>query len=462
MLNQLKKIVIILCALSVCVTASAINLNQAYRKAMAQSYFLKSKSSEREATKSAAGVPLSMWLPQLTAHGFLNTGHFDVDGEGRQANFSGVDVMARQTIFSYAKIAQAMGSKYTRALADIHYGLDKQSLTKKVVDAYFDVLLTKHLFELSQFNQKVVKVGLNQIKIAKDLKFKTPDQVAYIESDYDDAIAEKLKARALYSDSIAQFEHLINVKADCIHTLKTNIFTKMPPPPGLMVWERRARLHNLDIRALQLAIQLAKLDARAQKSGFLPTVNAYAGYDWLRNRGAIIDDGRVLGPASANSTRMHGYVVGLQASLPLFSGGATVNKVNAVAHTISRLEYALAEAQSDVALKTRNDYLMLITAREQVKAEKQAVAANQLAVKLYKVGVKQHTKTNFDLMKMQAKLGVSKEKYLKALFNYMKRYIELHADAGQLNRYVIIELNQYLNPNKTLPISQIDRYPIPS
>ncbi len=465
MQNQLKYIFIIpslVILLFLSLEASALNLNQAYHKAMTQSYFLKSKSSERDAIKSAAGVTLSMWLPQLTAHGFLNTGHFDVDGVNRNVHFNGLDVMARQTIFSYAKIAEAMGSKYTRALADIRYSLEKQVLTKKIVDSYFDVLLAKHLLELSEFNQKVVKLGLHQIKIAKDLQFKTPDEVAYIESDYDDAIAEKLKSRALYSDAIAQFEHVINSRVNKIQSLRSDALTKMPPPPGLAVWEKRARLHNLDIRALQFAIVLAKLDARAKKSGFLPTVDAYAGYDWLRNRGAIIDDGQVLGLASTDATRMHGYVVGLRASLPLFSGGATVSKVNAVAHTISRLEYALADAQSEIALKTRNDYLMLVTAREQVKAEKQAVAANQLAVKLYQVGVKEHTKTHFDLMKMRAKLGVSKEKYLKALFDYMKRYVDLHADAGQLNRFVIIELNQYLDRKQALHISQIERYPISS
>lgn len=441
-------------------SAVAINLNQAYQKAMTHSYFLKSKSSERDALKSAAGVPLSMWLPQLSAHGFLNTGHFDVDGANRNVQFNGLDVMAHQTIFSYAKIAEAMGSKYTRALADIRYGLEKQALTKKVVDSYFDVLLAKHLLELSEFNQKVVKLGLHQIKVAKDLQFKTPDEVAYIESDYDDAIAEKLKARALYSDAIAQFEHVINGHVNKIQSLRTDVLAKMPPPPSLAVWEQRARMHNLDIRALQLAIVLARLDARKERSGFLPKVDAYAGYDWLRNRGAIINNGQVLGPSSADATRMHGYVVGVQASLPLFSGGATFNKVNAAAHTVSRLQYALAEAQSDIALKTRNDYLMLITAREQVKAEKQAVAANQLAVKLYQLGVKEHTKTNFDLMKMRAKLGISKEKYLKALFDYMKRYVDLHADAGQLNRFVIIELNQYLDRHQALHISQIERYPV--
>ncbi|PHQ78755.1 MAG: hypothetical protein COB66_08230, partial [Coxiella sp. (in: Bacteria)] len=230
----------------------ALNIEQAYQDAMQHSFYLKAQNAERLANRSLSNKAYSLWLPQVSVDGFLNHGNFNIDGASTAANYDGVDIIVRQTLFDYAKIAKTIGSKYVKSLADVGYQINKQQLTKKVIKAYYHVLLLHHLLSLAQLKQRLVKTALYQVRVADKLKLKTGDQVAYIESDYDDAIAEKLKAQAYYSDAIAQLDRLVGHRVASLYTLRSHVMTRIPQPPCLAVWERRARLHNNKIKALEL------------------------------------------------------------------------------------------------------------------------------------------------------------------------------------------------------------------
>ena len=280
-----------------------------------------------------------------------------------------------------------------------------------------------------------------------------------MQSDYDDAIADYLRARTAYSDSIAQLEHMIQQPVHSISPLKPGIIFHIQPPPPLRVWERRARKHNLAIRALQVGEELADKQVSMEIGKHLPTVAAVGSYNVLHNKGVLAYDGRAYGVA-ANNTHLHGYTVGLKASIPLFSGGVVSAEVASAEHKRQEVFYKLAQVESDIELKTRNDYLMLLTDYEKVKAQRGAMRASHTAYRLRVKEMQEHTKTELDVLKAQAKYDLALQKYEESVYDYFKRYIDLHADAGELNNAVIFEINQYINPRRHIRVTQFDRYPL--
>ncbi|PHQ78364.1 MAG: hypothetical protein COB66_09055, partial [Coxiella sp. (in: Bacteria)] len=204
--------------------------------------------------------------------------------------------------------------------------------------------------------------------------------------------------------------------------------------------------------------RIAQQNVGVAEAGFMPSLNAYASYNVVHNKGVLMNDGRVLGEATGGR-RIRGYAVGLSASLPLFSGGATMMGSRAAEHMLERAQYSLDEAHADITLATRNDYLMLRTDNEKIKAQLRAVKANKLALHLATLEMNAHTKTQFDVMTIKSKLMLSHVHYLTAVFDYMQRYVDLKADTGTLNQYVIYELNQYLS-KQHLVLSKHDRFPI--
>ena len=283
--------------------------------------------------------------------------------------------------------------------------------------------------------------------------------MAFIQSDYDDAIADYLRARTAYSDSIAQLEHKVQQPVNTICPLKSNVIFHIQPPPPLRVWEQRARKYNLAIRALQVGEALANKRVSMELGKHLPTISAVGSYNVLHNKGVLAYDGRVYGIA-ANNTHLHGYLIGLKASIPLFSGGVVSAEVASAEHKRQEIFYKLAQVEADIQLKTRNDYLMLLTDYAKVKAQRSAMRASHEAYTLRVNEMHEHTKTELDVLKAQAKYDLASQKYEESIFDYFKRYINLHADAGELNNAVIFEINQYVNTKHNIRITQFDRYPL--
>jgi outer membrane protein len=459
MIKRNKKIIAAL--LCCCITPSfALDVQQIYNLAMNRSNSVKAGDSTRKAVNDDASVATRSWLPNIEAQGYFNRGNYDGGNTLTRSDFDGISVIARQTLFDYSAIARAMGAKYVRSLASYKFKIVKQTEIVKSINAYFDLLLSKHLVGLANLNRQMYKTGLYQIRVAKNLNLKTPDEVEFVQSDYEDAIAEDLKARTAYSDSIALLENMIHQKVNYINPLKTNVVRHVQPVPPLSVWEQRARKNNIAIRALQVGLQIADKDIDAQVGRHLPQVSAVGSYNVLHNKGVLAYGGMAYGVSSNQSNHIHGYSIGIEATIPLFSGGTVSAKVSSAEQKRQAVLYKIAQVESDVALKTRTDYFLLKTDREKVKAQRRAVHASQLAVHATREQMKAHRKTELDLMKAQAKLGLAQEKYQESIFDYFKRYIALHVDAGELNGAVIYEVNQYIDHNRRIKITQNDRFPI--
>ena len=103
---------------------------------------------------------------------------------------------------------------------------------------------------------------------------------------------------------------------------------------------------------------------------------------------------------------------------------------------------------------------MLLTDYAKVKAQRSAMRASHEAYTLRVNEMHEHTKTELDVLKAQAKYDLASQKYEESIFDYFKRYINLHADAGELNNAVIFEINQYVNTKHNIRITQFDRYPL--
>lgn len=439
--------------------SSALDIQQAYSLAMSNSNRVKASQEAYQAASSEASIGTRLWLPSINAEGFLNRGDFSGSSTTTRADFDGVDIIARETLFDYSAIAEAMGAKYVRQLALYKDKLVQQQEIRETIKAYFDVLLARRLLRAATLNKQLLKTGLYQIKVAKELHLKTPDEVAFIQSDYDDAIADYLRARTAYSDSIAQLEHKVQQPVNTICPLKSNVIFHIQPPPPLRVWEQRARKYNLAIRALQVGEALANKRVSMELGKHLPTISAVGSYNVLHNKGVLAYDGRVYGIA-ANNTHLHGYLIGLKASIPLFSGGVVSAEVASAEHKRQEIFYKLAQVEADIQLKTRNDYLMLLTDYAKVKAQRSAMRASHEAYTLRVNEMHEHTKTELDVLKAQAKYDLASQKYEESIFDYFKRYINLHADAGELNNAVIFEINQYVNTKHNIRITQFDRYPL--
>lgn len=442
-------------------TASAITILETYQANQNNNATLKAAHETAAAADDAAYRIIANWLPQLSLKGYGYRGHYHLEGTGTRFEDDGVDITGMQTLFDYSKLQSALSIHYVRALAKLRYDIHVQESIEESLKRYMDVLMAKQLLQLALLNQKTIKTALYQAKMANKLHLKMQDVVDYAESDYDNAIADTIKARTYYSDAIAALERLTHQTVRSILPLKSNIILKLPPPPNLTVWVNRALAHNLSLRALRLASEVARRKISIARGKRLPTVKAEGSYTLMQNKGFYSVNGDIIGAThNQNADHIHGYNIGLVASIPIFTGGAITAEINEDEHLYRALTYKVEAFERDIALKTRTDYRLLLADFSKLDAEKQAIRANTDAVRIERLQMQSHKKTLLDVLKVQTQLEASKEAYTKAAFAYLKRYSDLHIDAGELNQYVIMEMNLFLNTKKPIHITNKDRNPV--
>lgn len=225
-----------------------------------------------------------------------------------------------------------------------------------------------------------------------------------------DVMAARVRMLELQSDLKAADNELVNVKDRIRFLLNLDKGTRVVLTDSLKYFEisglqKDNHIKNrTDLLALESRIQAQKNNLKAQKSVFLPHLNAFASYE--------MNDDVFFGTDADN------YVVGARLSWKLFDGSKNIHGVQKARTELenSKLRYNKILAESKVELdKARRD---LQLARDQLEilqfSVEQAEETFRIRSDRYEVGMVSTT----DLLSAEASLLSQRLKYMNALYNY--------------------------------------------
>jgi outer membrane protein TolC len=185
-------------------------------------------------------------------------------------------------------------------------------------------------------------------------------------------------------------------------TLDTEPYTINLPDAMRLALERRTELG-----AARTAVDLRREGVKMAKAGYLPSVQAFAGYT---SRNSNFSD---------DLTRdVSGWNVGAQMTWDIFDGRLTKGKVDQAEALYQKARFDLDDITRRIELEVRTDYSSFVEAKEvlasQEKVVEEAVEALRLADSRYQAG----SGTQLDVLNAQTSLTEARSNKVQSQHDY--------------------------------------------
>ena len=262
------------------------------------------------------------------------------------------------------------------------------------------------------------------------------------EAELKRAELEQVQAVSAFEQALEELNSLAGFLTERVAALSDTFDPRDHSLPPVETLLESARLGNARIQALEASVRRADLQSRETLSTFAPDVD-------LTVRGQREKTDILEGPGADTQSGddLDSIVVGVQLSMPLFSGGRRVSEYRA-----SRSERERAHEQRRVAV---------IEAEKGVRASAQSLATLEEATAVAEVSVVTAEETlaateraqaaglrdTVDVLRAQRELFDAKHESEEVRLDYLESLTELRLQTGTLDKAFVETLNQWLRGN---------------
>ena len=337
------------------------------------------------------------------------------------------DIQIVQGIYEGGKLLAAIqAASATKKQAIAQYDTQVADTLLTVRLAYYDVLLAAQQITVNEASVKLLQKELDDQQRRFDAGTVPHFNVLRAEVAVANAKPNLFHANSQYRIAKNVLANLLgyNLPRDVLENIPLNLTDtfdvadwNMALPDAIQqALERRTELKDLREQVI-----LQKLNIVNAKSGYKPTVQAFAGYAW--NNSQFTD------PSDLGYT-IHGWNVGGQATWALFDGALTIGKVKQAKALYKKSETELEDRSRQIELDVRTAYSDFLEAKEvldsQTKVQEQAEEALREANARFDAG----TGTQLDVLDAETSLTQARTTQVQALHDYATARARLERSIG--------------------------------
>jgi len=307
----------------------------------------------------------------------------------------------------------------------------EQSLMLRVAEAYFNVLASQDQLAFAQAEKTAITQQLNQVKaeVIGGIKSKTAQYEA--QAAYSKAVARVVETTKTLDANKELLKEIVGDIDIHLKTLETSIDLVRPVPEDIHEWVITSIQNNLDIISSFNRVEISRKEIQRQWGGHIPSVDLVGKYNVTHNESTF----GLQGDTSS---------IGLQFTIPLFSGGTVSAQIKQAEYNYKISEQKLETVKRQVKKEIRNAYRGIISDISQVHAYQAAIISAEQALQGTKVEFSQGTKTMFDVLSEQRYLYRSKADHAQARYNYLLNSLRLKKWASSLILEDIQSINTLL------------------
>ena len=199
----------------------------------------------------------------------------------------------------------------------------------------------------------------------------------------------------------------------------------------------QARNSHPLVRAQRAAVEAAKQEIKKNRSYHLPTL------DLVANVGSNYSSHSLTTPEDF-STRATQHEVGVQLTVPLYSGGGINAKITEAVANMHKAESDLEAAARQAVTDAQQAYAGVTNGLAQIEALNTAVESGQSAVKGNRVGYKLGIRINIDVLNAEQQLFTAQRDLSKTRYDTLVQGFKLKAAAGTLSETDLLAVNAML------------------
>lgn len=390
----------------------------------------------------------SALLPQINLSGGYSTGenenviqNIKVNNEFSSLTYGAALNMQLYHHDSWLRLDNAEKAAHQ---SDLSYQIAKQNLIVRVTDAYFNLLSAKDDLVFTTAEKEAIARQLEQTKQRFSVGLTAITDVYEAQAQYDNAVTEQI----LSQNNIYQAEEELRVITDAypqnVSTLNTERFsTNTPVPNSADEWQLTAEAKNLSLISSRVGIDIAQDNIDIARAGHYPTLDFGANYNANDDESSINDGPTIDNPA------VDGYSLGVQLSVPIYSGGAIQSSVRKAQNNFVLASQDLSLTHRNVVRNTRNAYNTVIAAISGIKAFEQSVLSAQKALEATEAGFEVGTRTIVDVLNSTRNLYNAKRNLSSTRYAYITNILTLKQNAGTITDEDISAINSGLTAPTT-------------
>ena len=409
---------------------------------------------QNEATKELIKQGKSLFLPSISVDAsfdkqdkerkFLTSSLPSNDLlSGKKTNYESYDygVTVKQPLFNYSAYTQYKKILTQISLSDKELIKTQQDLIFRISKIYFETLLAKDSVDLFQFQRASIQKQLS--------KAEAQFQAGLISiTDINEA---KTKKALIEAQQISAIQKL-KIKKREIQVITGNLPGNLRPLNPIITfteidnladdWISIAQENNLELQIKNDEIKIAEREVEARRSVRYPTIDAIASRTRNWDKG-----GYPYGATQNDGIRSYSDAIGVEISIPIFSGGMASSRIREAILLKSKLEEDVEYLRRGIALKVRDYYLSLQTNFSEIAAYQQAMDSAALQLESTQLGFEEGLRNSIEVLDAQQILFNSKLNVLESRYNYIMNFINLKLSTGMLSVKDLDEINRYLMVN---------------
>src|SRR6516225_10121592 len=347
----------------------------------------------------------------------------------------------RQNVFSWSNWMALKAASREVAQAEANYAAAEQQLILRVSQAYFAVLTAYDTLQADQTALEAISRQLDQANKRFEVGLIAITDVEDAKAARDTAASTVIAAKRTLATAEDQLQEITGQKYDSLAKPGTEMPLNNPEPADQSRWVNISLEQNLSLISSRLAADIARENVRVAQGGHLPTLDLVAGRSYNYTSSDQIFDSQSF---SNVDSKVNDRQIGLQFTLPIYSGGLTQSKVRQAQYQWIAAKEGVVQSSRATERQARDAYLGVISGIARVQALRQAVESNRTSLKATEAGYEVGTRTSVDVLNARRLLVQAETDYAAARYDYIVSELQLRLAAGNLDRTQLTELNNWL------------------
>ena len=308
-------------------------------------------------------------------------------------------------IWTFGKVEGAIdAARYQKNIADLNVYKTEADTKLAAVQAYYQYLEAIKLAEVQAQSVTDYASHLNNVQQQFDAGIVAKLDV--LSSNVSLANAKQKSIAADNTRDVAE-ANLNNIMRVPMNTTLKPLDKNFPEPEFDLTMEQAilmAQKYRWELVEADYGVRAAEASLRSAKARYLPTVSVGGGYSWEE--------------ASMTAVDKDDWAVKGVLSWSLWDGGATQASVKKADAAVKTAQETLLQAREKIELEVRQDYLNVLSYKEQIRAAEASVAQAEEAYKIATVRYSSGVGINLDVLDAELALNTARTNYITALYNY--------------------------------------------
>ena len=350
-------------------------------------------------------------------------------------NALGATLSGKYPLFNKSTAPTIEQSRKAVQLTQVDLEVVEQDLIVRLSQAYFDVLAAQDALATTRASKAAITEQLASAKRNFEVGTATITDTREAQARFDLATAQEIAAENDLRTKRIALDQVVGRGNVSPKGLVKAATLPAPQPADAEAWASQADGGHPSVRKARLGLDVARLETEKARAAESYTVDAVGSVGATRYSGSSAS----LPGITKSAT------VGVQLNWPLYTGGATQNRIKETLALEDKSRNDLDASRRAVTQATRQAFFGVQSGLAQVKALEAAESSSQLALEATQLGYKVGVRVNLDVLNAQTQLFQTRRDLAKARYDVILGGLKLRLASGQLKPADVAAVNALLD-----------------